>query len=206
MAFWTARAWLFNVSSGNEPKRPFWANSSPEAWKKLFGAQICHFGRPKAGYSISLVGMSRKGLFGPNRGRGAFWSSKLAFWTARAWLFNFSCGNEPKRPCWAKSWPGTFWNSNLPFWTARGRLLIFSCGNEPKRPFWVQILAGSLLELKFGLLTVRGRLLNFSSGNEPKRPFWVKSCPGAFWNSNLGLLGSLWLYSFPDHGPPWVFG
>ena len=31
---------------------------------------------------------------------------KFSFWTARGRLLNFSSENEPKRPFWAKSWPG----------------------------------------------------------------------------------------------------
>ena len=84
---------------------------------------------------------------------------------------NFSSWNEPKRPFWAKSWPGAFWNSNLSFWTARGRLLNVSSGNEPKRPFWAKSWPGTFWNTNLQFWTARGRLLNVSSRNEPKRHF-----------------------------------
>ena len=41
-------------------------------WKEPFGAEICYFGRPWAGYSTSLLESVRNGLFEPNRGREPF--------------------------------------------------------------------------------------------------------------------------------------
>ena len=58
---------------------------------------------------------------------GSFWGASGVPWTARAWLFNYSSGHEPKRPFWAKSWPGAFWislvgmNRNDPFGPNPGR-------------------------------------------------------------------------------------
>ena len=89
---------------------------------------------------MSLLGTNRNPPFGPNPGREPFGAEICHFGRP-----NFSCGNEPKRPFWAKSWPGAFWSSNLSFWTARGRLLNVSSRNEPKRPFWAKSWPGKML-------------------------------------------------------------